>query len=167
MLCVYIYIYIYIYTHTYTHIHMYIYIYIYVYTHIVYIYIYIYICIYPYRLHVMCVIVVLPYYPLMPLSYCHYILLTQSLYISIPVSLGVWFRYCLVVFLARRNILWSGWNFPAWCSRGRRPLIAGCLSLQRLEIDLPVTHPARDSNLGPLHLRADPSCLHQLSYRCN
>ena len=32
--------------------------------------------------------------------------------------------------------LWSGWNFPAWCPGGRRPLIAGRLSLQRLGIDL-------------------------------
>ena len=46
--------------------------------------------------------------------------------------------------------LWSGWNFPAWCSGGRRPWIAGRLSLQRLGIDLPVTHPVWDANLGPL-----------------
>ena len=30
---------------------------------------------------------------------------------------------------------------PAWCSGGRRPLIAGCLSLQRLGMDLPVIRP--------------------------
>ena len=45
--------------------------------------------------------------------------------------------------------LWSGWNFPSWCSGGRRPLIAGCLSLQRLGIDVPVTRPAWDLNLRP------------------
>ena len=49
--------------------------------------------------------------------------------------------------------MWSGWNFPAWCSGGRRPLIAGCLSLQRLGIDLPVTHPAWDSNISLMHFR--------------
>ena len=42
--------------------------------------------------------------------------------------------------------LWSGRNFPAWCSGGRR---AGCLSLQRPGIDLPVTRPAWGSNLRP------------------
>ena len=38
---------------------------------------------------------------------------------------------------------------PAWCSGGQRPLIAGCSSLQRLGMDLPVTHPVWASNLGP------------------
>ena len=45
--------------------------------------------------------------------------------------------------------LWSGWNFPAWCSGGRRPFIAECLSLQHLGLHLPVTRPVWDSNLGP------------------
>ena len=36
---------------------------------------------------------------------------------------------------------------PAWCSGGRRPLIAGWLSLQRIEIVLPVTRQVWDSNL--------------------
>ena len=49
-------------------------------------------------------------------------------------------------FWLRMIFVWSGWNFHAWCSRGRRPLIAGCLSLQKLGIDLPVTRPACDSN---------------------
>ena len=40
------------------------------------------------------------------------------------------------------GVFWSGWNFPAWCSGGR-------LSLQRLGVDSPVTHPAWDSNLRP------------------
>ena len=33
--------------------------------------------------------------------------------------------------------MWSGWNFPAsaWWSGGRRPLFAGCSSLQRLGMD--------------------------------
>ena len=38
---------------------------------------------------------------------------------------------------------------PAWCSGGRRPLIAGCLSLWRLGVDLPATRPVWDLNLGP------------------
>ena len=38
---------------------------------------------------------------------------------------------------------------PAWCSEGRRPMIAGCLSLQRLGVGLPVARPVSDSNLGP------------------
>ena len=38
----------------------------------------------------------------------------------------------------------------AWCSGGRRPLIAGCLSLQRLGMDLPGTCPALDSKPRPL-----------------
>ena len=40
-------------------------------------------------------------------------------------------------------------NCPAWCSGGRRPLIAGRPSLQRLGVDLPLTRPVWDSNLGP------------------
>ena len=43
----------------------------------------------------------------------------------------------------------SSWCCPAWCSGGHRPLIAGCLSLHRLGINLPVTRPARDANLRP------------------
>ena len=46
---------------------------------------------------------------------------------------------------------------PAWCYGGRRPLIAGCLSLQRLGVGLPVTRPVWDSIPDLLHLRADPS----------
>ena len=53
------------------------------------------------------------------------------------------------LFVLLGGVFWSGWNFPAWCSGGRRPLIAGCLSIQRLGIDLPVTCPAWDSNLRP------------------
>ena len=44
---------------------------------------------------------------------------------------------------------------PAWCSGGRRPLIAGCRSLQSLGVALPVTRPVWDSNLGTPHLRTD------------
>ena len=51
--------------------------------------------------------------------------------------------------LTRRNLFWSGWNFPAWCSGGRRPLIARCSSLQRLGMDLPVTRPVWYSKPGP------------------
>ena len=38
---------------------------------------------------------------------------------------------------------------PAWCSGGRRPLIAGCLSLQKPGMDLPVSHPVWVSNPRP------------------
>ena len=44
---------------------------------------------------------------------------------------------------------WSGLNSPAWCSGGRRPLIAGRFSLQRLGVGLPITRPVWDSNLDP------------------
>ena len=44
---------------------------------------------------------------------------------------------------------WSGWNCPARCSGDPRPLIAGCSSLQGLGVDVPVTRPVWDSNLGP------------------
>ena len=44
----------------------------------------------------------------------------------------------------------------AWCSGGRRPLIAGCLSLQRLGMDLPRTCPAWDSNPRPLASESRP-----------
>ena len=30
-------------------------------------------------------------------------------------------------FLDSEDSLWSGWNFPPWCSGGRGPLIAGCI----------------------------------------
>ena len=38
----------------------------------------------------------------------------------------------------RRIPFWSGWNAPAWCSGGRRPLIAGCGPLQRVGMVFPV-----------------------------
>ena len=68
-------------------------------------------------------------------------------YVMLPVSE----RLLLHVSFADSEelFLWSGWNFPAWCSRGRRPLIAGCVSLQRLGFDLHVNCPAWDSNLRP------------------
>ena len=40
--------------------------------------------------------------------------------------------FCLYCFWLEGVFLWSGWNFPVWCSGGWRPLIAGCFSLQRL-----------------------------------
>ena len=42
---------------------------------------------------------------------------------------------------------WSRWDFPVWCSGGRRPWIAGCVSLQRLGVGLHLTRPAWESNL--------------------
>ena len=39
----------------------------------------------------------------------------------------------VVVFDSEESFLWSGWNCPAWCSGGWRPLIAGCSSLQSPE----------------------------------
>ena len=45
---------------------------------------------------------------------------------------------------------WSGWNaLHGILSGGRRPLIAGCLSLHRLGMDLPVTRTVWDSSLRP------------------
>ena len=41
--------------------------------------------------------------------------------------------------LTRRCLFGSRGNCPARCSGGRRPLIAGCVSLQRLGVDLPLT----------------------------
>ena len=38
------------------------------------------------------------------------------------------------------EISWSGWNCPARCSGSQRPLIAGCLSLQSLGMDLLLLH---------------------------
>ena len=62
---------------------------------------------------------------------------------------GLQVRACLVLFVLGGVFLRSGWNFLAWRSGGRRPLIAGCLSLQRLRTDLPVTRPAWEWNLRP------------------
>ena len=62
------------------------------------------------------------------------------IYIYIHIYTGITLSICLCS--TRRGLLWSGWNGPAWCSGGKRPLIAGCSSLQRLDL---------------LHLRADPS----------
>ena len=45
----------------------------------------------------------------------------------------------LYVCLTRRNMFGSGWTCPAWCPGGRRPLFAGCSSLQRLGVDFPIT----------------------------
>ena len=50
----------------------------------------------------------------------------------------------------------------ACCSGGQRPLMAGCLSLQRLGIGLPVTCPVWDSNLRPPAFESRSFC--QLSY---
>ena len=49
----------------------------------------------------------------------------------------------------RRSLFWSRWTCPAQCSGGRRPLIAGCLSLHWLAMDLPLTRPVWDSNPRP------------------
>ena len=62
---------------------------------------------------------------------------------SMPWSKPTWF-------VAYSEVsLWSGWDFPSWCSGGRRPLIAGCISLQRLGVDLPVLRPVWNSNPRP------------------
>ena len=53
---------------------------------------------------------------------------------------------CLVLF---DSVVLVRMECPAWCSGGQRPLIAGCLSLQALGVDLPVTRPVWDSNLRP------------------
>ena len=52
---------------------------------------------------------------------------------------------------------WSGWDFPAQCSGGRRPLIAGCLSLQRLVMDFALTRPVLGFEPETSRIRADPS----------
>ena len=57
------------------------------------------------------------------------------------------------VFDSEEYSLWSGWNFPAWCSRGWRPLITGCLSLQRLGIYKPILL-NRDKDLDKVHKAA-------------
>ena len=56
---------------------------------------------------------------------------------------------------------WSGRNCPAWCSGGPRPLIAGCLSLQRLGVDLPVTRTVWDSKPRPPASEGSP-----LGFQC-
>ena len=56
-------------------------------------------------------------------------------------------------------------EWPARCSGGRRPLIAGCLSLQRLGVDLPVTRQVCDLNLWPPGSESRSSS--QLSFRCS
>jgi len=55
----------------------------------------------------------------------------------------------LSVFSNSQEELWSGRNFLARCSGGRRPLTAGCLSLQSLVVGLPAIRPVWDSNVGP------------------
>ena len=54
---------------------------------------------------------------------------------------------------------------PEWCSGGRRPLIAGRLSLQRLGVDLPLARPVWESSPGPPV--SESRSLSQLSYRCH
>ena len=39
------------------------------------------------------------------------------------------------------GMCWVRKECPTWCSGGQRPLIAGCPSLPRLGMDLPVTKP--------------------------
>ena len=51
----------------------------------------------------------------------------------------------IVLLFDSQESFWSRWNCPARCSGGRRPLIAGCLSLQRLGVDISVIHPVWDS----------------------
>ena len=71
-------------------------------------------------------------------------------------------RHVLLCFPTRRSLL-SRWNFPALCSGGRRPLVAGCLSLRRLGVDLPVTRPVWDWNRRPPASESPSFC--QLSCR--
>ena len=59
----------------------------------------------------------------------------------------------------------SGLYFPAWCSGGRGPVIAGCLSPKRFGIDLSATRPAWE--LEPQTSCIREPTLNQLSHRCN
>ena len=61
---------------------------------------------------------------------------------------------------------WSGWNRPAWCSGGQRHLIAGCVSLQRIGMNLPVARPVWDSNPRP-PASESRSWLHHIILRHN
>ena len=49
---------------------------------------------------------------------------------------------CAQTYFRRPPFLW-GTMRPLLCSGSRRPLIAGCLSLRRLGVGLPLTRPAR------------------------
>ena len=63
---------------------------------------------------------------------------------------------CTLIWLG--VFLWSGWNCPAWYSGGRRPLIAGCLSLHRLGIDSPVRRYECEPPSEPIQFPTDYFC---------
>ena len=54
-----------------------------------------------------------------------------------------------IYFVGLGGIFWFGWKALRGAFGGWRPLIAGCSCLQRLGMDLPITRPVWDSNLGP------------------
>ena len=56
------------------------------------------------------------------------------------------------------------WTTIVW-SKSWRPLIAGCLFLQRLGVDLPLNRPVWDSNPRPP--ASESRHFSQLSYRCS
>ena len=67
----------------------------------------------------------------------------MSISLSRCVYIYIYIYICIHIYIYReRERERERWNCPAWCSGGRRPLIAGCLSLQRLGIDFPVACPA-------------------------
>ena len=118
---------------------------------LLYIYIYIYIHIYIYIY--MCTHIYIYIYVHM---YIHIFTYNLMNYVCVSVA-------CVCCFDSEESLR-SEWNFPAWCSGGRRPLIAGCLSLQRLVMDLPLIRPVWDSNPRPSCKVSRPFC--KLSYRC-
>ena len=61
---------------------------------------------------------------------------------------------CMINEHIGRSLFGSGWSALRGALEAR-PLIAGCLSLQRLGVDLPVTHPSGIRTSDLLHLRAD------------
>ena len=58
----------------------------------------------------------------------------------------IWAESMEVVCFVRRLFFVSGWNAPCGALEAGAPSIAGCLSLQRLVMDLPLIHPVWDSN---------------------
>ena len=76
---------------------------------------------------------------------------------------GMFCRFACFVWVGGAAFVWM--ECPAWCSGGRRPLISGCSSLQRLGMDLAVTRPVWDAKLGPP--ASDSRSSSQLSYRCH
>ena len=73
-----------------------------------------------------------------PLEVDHVIIATINMFIIILI-ISITIVVIIIIMIILGGVFLVRMVCPARCSEGRKPLIAGCLSLQRLRLDVPVT----------------------------